>query len=341
MENGFLKIAHVGADHTHYAHFLEYDASIPYTIIAGVYDYRPEKARRWAETIPGTRVFSSYEEILEDPTIDGVVIAASPYLHEEYIIKAANAGKHVFAEQPLAISVEAAENIREAVNKAGIHFALANPVKRATRVFAKELADSGLLGDILQVRVRFVHDNSVKFVNGEFDDFAYCYNKKLSGGGALNNMGFHGAKLMRWFLGKPVSVCGQFSSYTDIGKENGIEENAVVVYKFASGAIGTVECGWVHPRYQSDGGFEVHGTKGSVVERADGLYYRLSDNDEGWVKANEKQLLNGVPAAMPYWIEHIYHNIPDDEYGVDEAVENTKMVYAAYEADGKEVQFDI
>lgn len=338
MEKGFLKIAHAGADHTHYVHFLEYNAANPYTIIAGVYDYRPQKARKWAATVPGTHVFGSYEEILEDPTIDGVVITASPYLHEEYIIKAANAGKHVYVEQPLAVSVEAAEHIREVVNRAGIHFALANPVKRPARVFAKELANSGLLGDILQIRLRFVHDNSVKLVNGEFDDFAYCYDKKLSGGGAMNNMGFHGVKLLRWFLGDPVSVCGQFSSYTDIGKKNGIEENAVVVYKFANGAIGTIEAGWVHPRYQS--GFEVHGTKGSVVERPDGLYYRLSDHDEGWVKVNEKQLPNGVPATMQYWIDHIYHSIPDDEYGVDEAVENTKMVCAGYEADGKEVRFD-
>jgi len=137
----YLNIAHAGADHTHYAHFLEYTAQTPYARIAGVYDYRPEKARKWAAAVPGTAVYGSYQEILDDPAVDGIVVTGSPYLHEEYIIAAARAGKHVYAEQPLAVSIEAAERIREAVKSSGIHFALANPVKKPAKVFAKKLGN--------------------------------------------------------------------------------------------------------------------------------------------------------------------------------------------------------
>lgn len=333
----YLNIAHAGADHTHYPHFLEYTSQTPYAKIAGVFDYRPEKAKKWAEVIPGTKVYDSYEAMLTDPSVDGIVITASPLLHEEYIIKAAKAGKHCYAEQPLSVSVDAAERIRDAVKEAGIHFALANPVKRPSKVFAKKLADSGLLGDILQVRYRGCHDNGLLMSQGKFEDFRYCYDKKQNGGGSMTNMGSHGVKLLRWFLGNPVSVCSQFSSFTPEGKENGIDENAVVIFKFANGALGTIETGWVHPRFQGQAGFEVHGTLGSVVERPDGVYYRFVDDHRGWVHVPDKLLPAGVPSTITYWVDRIWNDLPDDEYGIDEAVELQKMICAAYEAEGKEV----
>lgn len=333
----YLNIAHAGADHTHYPHFLEYTSQTPYAKIAGVFDYRPEKAKKWAEVIPGTKVYDSYEAMLADPSVDGIVITASPLLHEEYIIKAAKAGKHCYAEQPLSVSVDAAERIRDAVKEAGIHFALANPVKRPSKVFAKKLADSGLLGDILQVRYRGCHDNGLLMSQGKFEDFRYCYDKKQNGGGSMTNMGSHGVKLLRWFLGNPVSVCSQFSSFTPEGKENGIDENAVVIFKFANGALGTIETGWVHPRFQGQAGFEVHGTLGSVVERPDGVYYRFVDDHRGWVHVPDKLLPAGVPSTITYWVDRIWNDLPDDEYGIDEAVELQKMICAAYEAEGKEV----
>jgi len=334
----YLNIAHAGADHTHYAHFLEYTAQTPYARIAGVYDYRPEKARKWAAAVPGTAVYGSYQEILDDPAVDGIVVTGSPYLHEEYIIAAARAGKHVYAEQPLAVSIEAAERIREAVKSSGIHFALANPVKKPAKVFAKKLADSGLLGDILQIRYRGCHDNGALMANGQFDDFRYCYDKKQSGGGSMTNMGSHGVKLLRWFLGNPMSVCSQFTSFTPEGKENGIDENAVVIFKFANGALGTIETGWVHPRFQSQGGFEVHGTLGSVVERPEGVFYCFADDPRGWIHVPDKLLPAGVPSTVTYWVDRIWNNLPDDEYGIDEAVDLQKMICAAYEAEGRELR---
>lgn len=332
----FLHVAHIGADHTHYPDFIRYTHGSPYCKVEGVWDKDPEKAKRWA-AIAGTRVFETYQAILEDPTIDAVVITSNPFMHEEHVIAAANAGKHVYVEQPLAISPEAAENIRAAVKRAGIHFAMGNPVLWADRVFAKKLMDAGLLGDILQMRYRALHDNSILYQKGEFPDFGYVYNKSLSGGGALNNMGCHGVKILHWFLGMPVSACGLFSSYTDIARENGIEENAIVVYKFKNGAIGSIETGWVHPRYQQNAGFEVHGTRGSVVKQVDGLYYRLSEPDTGWVKVPDKMLPAPIPQTMAYWIDRVYNDLPDEEYDIDEAVDLTKMICAAYSSQGKEI----
>lgn len=330
-----LRIAHLGAKHTHYMDFTEYTLESPYCELAGVWDDDAEKAQRWAGKYH-TKRFDTYKEVLSDSTIDGVIITSSPYKHEELIIAAAKAGKHVYVEQPLAVSVEAANRIRDAIRESGVHFALANPIKRPQYVFAKELADSGLLGEILDIRVRTLHDNSILYAEGKFPEFGYVYDIKESGGGAMNNMGCHGVKLLYWFLGKPVSAFGMYSSYTEAAKKDGIDENAVTVFKFPSGAIGTIETGWVHPRYQA--GFEVHGTQGSVVIGPSGIQYRISGKTDGWVTIRDKLLPSGVATTSTYWINNIIRNLPDDEYGIDEAVILTEMICAAYASQGREIK---
>lgn len=330
-----LNIGFIGAKHTHYADFSGYVKESPFCRIAGVWDEDGEKAAKWAAQI-GTFSTASYEDILSDPKVDGVVIASTPHQHEEHIIAAAKAGKAIYVEQPLAISVEAANRIRDAVKEAGVPFVLSNPVKRSNYLFAKNLVDSGLMGEILHMRVRTLHDNSVLMVEGKFPEFEYVYDKSQSGGGAMNNMGCHGVKLLRWFLGMPESAFGMYSSFTEPGKKNDIEENAVVVFKFKGGAIGTIETGWVHPRYQ--GGFEIHGTQGSIVSTYEGLSYRLNCRGGDWVKVSPKLMPGAMSHPMTYWIENLYKGTAMDEFGIDEAVDLVIMTCAAYDSQGKEVK---
>lgn len=330
-----LRIGFIGAKHTHYIDFSGYVKESPYCEIAGVWADEPEKAEKWAEKA-GTKAVSSYIELLQDETVDGVVIASTPFQHEEHIIATAKHGKAIFVEQPFAVTVEAAERIRDAIEENGVPFVLSNPVKRSNYVFVKELIDAGLLGDILNVRVRSLHDNTVKMLEGKFPEFEYVYDRSQSGGGAMNNMGFHGVKLLRWLLGMPVSACGIYTSFSDIGKENNIEENAVVSFKFPSGAIGTIETGWIHPRYQSN--FEVNGTHGTVIQSHDGLYYHIDSHGDEWVKVNPKLLPAAQEHPMTYWIDHLRKGEPMDEFGADEAVELTRMVVAAYESQGNEIE---
>ena len=333
-----LKIACIGAGHTHYQGFSEYVQESPYADLAGVWDADPEKAKAWGEAV-GARVFASLEEILEDKSVDGVIVSSAPSLHEEYIIAAAKAGKHIVTEIPLAVSVEAARRIQAAVKEAGVHFTLSNPVKHAPQMFAKDLADSGLLGNILNIRARFVHDNSLLYEAGQFPAFGYVYDKSLSGGGAMNNVGMHGAALLYWFLGKPVSAFGMYTSVTEAAKKDGIEENAVIVYKFPNQAIGVIETGWVMPRFQS-GAFEVHGTKGSVIVTFDHqVMYNLNDG-KGWVTAQQRLMPQGVQHSITYWIENVYFDRADTEYNIDDAVILTEMAYAAYASQGREIIFE-
>lgn len=328
-----LRIACLGGRHTHYQRFSEMIRDEAHCELVGVWDRDPEKAAAWAGRI-GSTPLDSWESVLEDPSIDGVLITDTPFRHEELAIAAAEAGKHIYMEQPLAVSVAAAERIRAAVKKAGVHVTVANPVKKRVPALGKKLMDEGLLGEIRNVRMRTLHDNSTLFMEGKFPDFGYVFDKSESGGGAMNNMGCHGVKVLRWFLGMPVSCFGMYTSLTPIGAENDIDENAVTVYQFPNGAIGTIETGWVHPRYQCS--FELNGTEGCVMAWGDGAKYRTKNSDWIFVPAEELPVMEEHP--IPCWVHNILENRVDDEYSIDEAYDLTVMISAAYASQGKEIR---
>lgn len=322
-----IKLACVGAGHTHYRDFSKYIVESPYAELAGVWDPDDAKAQAWASAV-GTRKFDSYQELLDDPDIRGVIVSSAPSMHEEYLVAAARAGKDILTEIPLTTTNEAAYRIRDAIKEAGVRFVLSNPIKQASKVFAKRLADSGLLGDILQIRLRYTHDNSILYRDGQFPEFGYVYDKSLTGGGALNNIGYHGVGVLYWFLGMPESASCTYTSFTDKAVENDIDENTVVVYKFPNKAIGIIETGWVHPRFQG-GLFEVHGTDGSVMVDGDTVRYRLK-GDRDWTVVQNKLLPSPAQHSVAYWIEKVFFREPVEEYGIDNAVALTEMANAAY-----------
>lgn len=329
-----LHVGFLGASHTHYIDFSNYVAMSPYCVIEGMWAADPEKTKTWAKKF-GARAFDSYDDLLADPVIDTVVITSTPRQHEEHIIAAAKAGKAIFVEQPLAISNEAAKHIQSVLKETKVPFCLSNPIKKSPYQFAKKLIDSGLIGKVLNLRIRTLHDNSVAYENGDFPEFGYVYDKSESGGGAMNNMGCHGVKFLLWFMGMPISCTGMFSSFTKEASKNGIEENAVISYLFPGGAIGTIETGWVHPRYQCN--FEVNCERGAVIGTPDGLYYRMDLKGDKWIRVMDKVLPHPADHPMTYFIEHVVNQIPMEEFQIDEAVAFTKMIQAAYQSQGHEV----
>ncbi len=326
-----INAACVGGWHDHYQHFSEKLIKISGCTLAGVWDDDLKRGKAWAEAMD-CRLFSEYEEILEDKNINSVIISASTADHAKYIIPVANAGKNIYVEQALSTTNEDAYAMQEAVHQAekkyGIHFAMANPIKRAPMVFAKQLADEGKLGVLTNLRIRTLHDNVLRGTQPP-----WFYNIDESGGGAMINMGCHGVKILNWFFGKPISACALFSSFTDIAKKNDIDENTISIYKFKNGEIGSVETGWIHPKYHN--ALDVYGTKGCVCVTGKEVSYRLDDGD--WVTVPEEELPEGVLYPLNYWVNSIINDTPNEEYDIDEAVTLTEMITAVYQSKGKEI----
>ena len=326
-----IRIACCGGWHSHAKDFPMdragvHCADLPHVFTA-VWDDDPIRGQAWAREM-GCRFEPDYNAVCADREIDAVIITAGTVRHEELAVQAARAGKHIFIEKALAVEPAEARRIRDAVKQAGIHFTISDPVQKPALAYAKQLMAEGVFGDVTEVRYRACHGFGIT-------DPALMrrfYDKKEAGAGAMFDMGHHAVHVLLWFLGRPERAMGVFSRYSAAGKANDVDDVSAALFLFPSGAIGVAETGWLFPGEQNS--FELCGTRGILRWDCDGLRYRLSQKKE-WTAVPDSALPPPAVYPLRYWMESILKDTPNLQYGVDEAVEVTEMIAAAYRTDGK------
>ena len=111
--------------------------------------YDPENAEEIAKEL-GAKVASSLDELVSSPEVDCVIVATPNYLHKEPVIKAAEHGKHVFCEKPIALSYEDCREMVDACKKNNVTFMAGHIMNFFNGVHhAKELINQGVIGDVL------------------------------------------------------------------------------------------------------------------------------------------------------------------------------------------------
>ncbi|MCD7807128.1 MAG: hypothetical protein LUH19_07290 [Lachnospiraceae bacterium] len=183
--------------------------------------------------------------------------------------------------------------------------------------------DSGKLGQIYSVHVRQTHDAGCQ---GTL--FSGFYHPLENGGGAMNDMGYKAAHILWNLLGMPKEVSCSTQYISPLSREWKAEESAVAVYSYENGTVAVAESGWMTPKYQCT--LDVFGTRGCVTARDSLITYRIGE--EGWKTVSEKDFPAAKPYPLNYWIENIQNDRPDVYYGVDEAMDVTRMIMAAYRA---------
>jgi len=285
--------------------------------IVAVWDELPERGREWADEL-GCKFVPCLDELLSDSSIDGVIVDAPTNMHPEIIIKAANAGKAIFTEKVLALTLKEANEIRDAVIKNNVLFTISYPHKcNPALIEAKRIADSGEIGKITYARVRNVHNGSVAdWLPPHFYDAVQC------GGGAMIDLGAHPMYTLEWICGKPKSVMSMFTNVTD----RPVEDNAVSVLEFDGGVIGVSETGFVSTNNPYT--LEISGTLGAVMVRGNDVTYSGISTDKQWVSAKL-----GEPRKNPVslWID-CYMNGTETPFGIDEAVSLSAIMEAAYKS---------
>jgi predicted dehydrogenase len=125
--------------------------------IRGV-EIHPETVRAFAAE-KGFILTHDYQDALDDPEVEAVVLTSPQDLHEEQILRAARAGKHVFCEKPLAMNRAAAERVVVACERAGVILGVGHERRfEPAMIEIKRMIDSGELGTILHVESNFSHD---------------------------------------------------------------------------------------------------------------------------------------------------------------------------------------
>jgi len=217
-----------------------------------------KKALKYARELGVKRLFTDYHELLKQPDVDAVVISLPTYLHAPCAISAAEEGKHIFLEKPLARNPAEGKDILSAVKKYDVILMVGYPL-RFTLGFVnlKKRMEDGTLGDIQTAY-------AVNIGAGPFFHRAegiiprpipeWWLNKELTGGGALMDLGSHMINLTRWYFGEVLAVKALLGYRFNLN----VEDYAICLVNFESGTTTIINVGWFSQ--EAAIGIELHGT---------------------------------------------------------------------------------
>jgi len=193
---------------------------------------KPETARAFADAKGVRAAHGSYGDLLADGNVDIVYVSLPNTLHCEWTIKAAEAGKHILCEKPLAIAVDECERMFGAAEANGVCLMEAFMYRCHPQTMRlREMVDEGRIGEL-----RIVHST---FSFSVSDPANIRLSKPLHGGG-LMDVGCYCVNLSRFIAGaEPIAVFGA-AAY---GDESGVDENLAGTLVFDSGAFGQFDVG--------------------------------------------------------------------------------------------------
>ena len=208
-----------------------------------------EKARRSAAELGIPKAYGSYEELLADPEIEAVYNPLPNHLHVPWSIRAAEAGKHVLCEKPIALSVAECQTLIDARDRTGVKIGEAFMVRTHPQwLRAREIVRSGEIGELRAVVAMFSYFNR---------DTANIRNVPEWGGGALMDIGCYPIQISRFlFEQEPVGVMGRLELDPDMG----IDRLTSALLDFPSGH-GVFTCSTQMAPYQK---LQVLGTRGRI-----------------------------------------------------------------------------
>jgi predicted dehydrogenase len=222
---------------------------------------------------PDSRTATSFEDILSDNNIDGVVIATPSALHKQQAVAALESGKSVFCQKPLGRNLEEATAVVKAAKGQNRLLGL-DLSYRYTAAFKKihSIIRSGELGKIFAV--------DLKFHNAYGPDKPWFYDLSLSGGGCVLDLGIHLIDLMLYALDFPEVKKVNSSLYAkgvSIKGKNEVEDYANVFMELANDVTAQLACSWNLPA-GSEAVIEVtfYGTSGGVaLKNVEGSFYNF------------------------------------------------------------------
>ncbi len=206
-----------------------------------------------------------YRELLARQDVDVVSVCTPNARHEQMVIDALKAGKHVYIDKPLSTDGASARRILEAAKDAPgkAQMVFNNRFLPAT-MRAKELAEEGRLGEVLTFTCRYLHSGSID------PDKPMGWKQGLEGG-VLLDLGSHALDLVTWLIGMPKEVfCAMNTLYRQQPTKDGgvcdavAEDHALMTLRMPNGALGTVEASKITAGAADELYLEIAGTKGAI-----------------------------------------------------------------------------
>ena len=299
----------------------------------------------------GMRYSPHVEDVLRDSSVEAVIVGSETSRHAELCVAAAEAGKHILCQKPMALSVEDADRMIGAAAKAGVSLGIAFQMRHdPVNIRMREIVQSGALGDIAVVRRRHCIGVllSPEFVNGPTN----WHIKAEYNMGMFMDDATHPADWFHWMLGKPASVIAEIDNViTDVAPD----DTGVAVYRFGKGEMGLLFNSSVISAGENT--TEIYGSKGVLIQNygdapscntphcPDGphlKWFRYGAPD--WevvdvpVIRDHGERIRAVPRP---WVDSLLDGTPPTATGEDGRVA-VRMVLGAYQSarEGRRVQFD-
>jgi len=306
-------------------------------VIQTVFSIPESSARDFAKKWNIPKYTGNMKEAIEDPDTDIVIVALPNWLHKDAIMMACRAKKHVLCTKPLALSGSEAKEVLDAVEEAGVfHGYLEDLVYTPKTLKAIDLVRNGSCGRILWTRSREAHPGPHS---------AWFCDKKLSGGGALVDMGCHCIEIGRSFIGKDVKPVEVICWAETQVKPIEAEDHAIALIKYETGAVSQVEVSW-NFRGGMDLRDEVSGSEGIIrldhwlrtgfevftTGNTNNYVSEKSESDAGWLfPVGDEVHALGYPDMFTDMLDSLENNRQPRETFYDGYVVNT-IIDACYKS---------
>ncbi len=305
---GMLGYAFMGKAHTNAFKKIPYMMYPPVAIprLVAICGRNEEAVAEAAKRYGYEGYYTDWRKMLENDAIQVFDNGGPNDAHAEPSIAAAQAGKHVFCEKPLARTAEEAKRMLEAVKQAGVkHMVAFNYRFVPAIVQARKLIESGRLGKIYHWRAVYLQEWGMD----RQMPTSWRFQKDIAGSGALGDLGAHIIDLARFLVGEPARVMGMTQNWITErpdGKggmvKSDVDDAFVALFEFEGGALGTLEASRFAQGRKNYNSFELNAENGSIrfnLERLNELEVFYRDDDPKETRGFHNVLIS--EGYHPYW----------------------------------------
>lgn len=263
---------------------------------------------------------TSWEKLVRRDDIDMVDITTPSNFHKEIAIAAAENGKHVFCEKPLALNLKDAREMLKAAERNNIKHQIGFNYRFVPAIqLAKKLIDKGKIGKIYHFRGTYLQD----FIVDPQFPLVWRLDKEVAGSGSLGDLGAHIIDVARFLVGefdrviginktfikerplveRMTGLSGKAQSDAPMGEVT-VDDATIFLAEFKNGALGSIEATRFANGHKNAMSFEINGSKGSIkfeFERMNELQYFSSEDEEGVQGFRLIQATEGIHPYMQAW----------------------------------------
>jgi predicted dehydrogenase len=224
--------------------------------LAAVMDVDADAVERVAKKYGVAKKYRVMEHLLADSDIQAVYIATPVHVHRDQVVAAAQAGKHVLVEKPLALTVPLAEDVVAAGREHNVKITEGYMMKfQRLHQKARSMVEEGAIGKVVFARAQ---------LSCWYPDIPGAWRQvpQLGGGGALMDMATHCYDLLGWIIGSEIKEVFAFADTQTF--KYPVDDSSTSLLKFEQGAHGVVDCFFNVPDAAGQDRLELYGTKGSI-----------------------------------------------------------------------------